>query len=178
MQFSTENLLLNLLEVLSKSVSFVLYIQVLVGLHDVSDEMVHATLHALADLVGILGGETVIGTSRSCIFADSAPRVRGQGSLTSVRGMCFYVLQCYHGEGKNNSTSSWVTKLTPSTPHHLPNCSTPLPTTHILHQSPAPLARRGSKTAASRENEGKERNAEEEENGYQLCKTWSVEKNC
>ena len=51
-------------------------LQVLVGLHDVSDEMVQATLRALADLVGLLGGETVIGTARSTIFADSTPRVR------------------------------------------------------------------------------------------------------
>lgn len=36
--------------------------------------MVQATLRSLADLVDILGGETVIGPSRSYIFADSTPR--------------------------------------------------------------------------------------------------------
>ena len=48
------------------------------GLHDVHDEMVETTLRALADLVGLLGGETVIGTDRSNIFADATPRVRGR----------------------------------------------------------------------------------------------------
>ncbi|CAI8058055.1 Protein-associating with the carboxyl-terminal domain of ezrin [Geodia barretti] len=48
--------------------------EVLVGLHDVSDEMVQATLRALADLVSLVGGETIVGTTRSCIFADSTPR--------------------------------------------------------------------------------------------------------
>ena len=51
-------------------------LKVLVGLRDVSDEMVQATLRALADLVGLVGGEVVMGTSRSAIFADSAPRRR------------------------------------------------------------------------------------------------------
>ena len=50
--------------------------QVLVGLHDVHDEMVQATLRALADMVTLLGGEAVMGTARSNIFADAAPRVR------------------------------------------------------------------------------------------------------
>ena len=51
--------------------------QVLVGLHDVHDEMVQATLRALADLVELVGGETVMGTPRSNIFVDATPRVRG-----------------------------------------------------------------------------------------------------
>lgn len=53
----------------------------LVGLHDVRDEMVQATLRSLADLVGLLGGETVMGTARSNIFADATPRVRERGQL-------------------------------------------------------------------------------------------------
>lgn len=52
----------------------------LLGLNDVHDEMVQATLRALADLVELMGGETVMGTARSNIFADAAPRVRrGEG---------------------------------------------------------------------------------------------------
>ena len=58
-----------------------LFIKVLVGLHDCHDDMVKATLKALADLVDILGGEVVIGTQRSSIFADSAPRSRTRGPL-------------------------------------------------------------------------------------------------
>ena len=47
----------------------------LVGLHDSRDEMVKATFLSLAELVDTLGGETVVGTPRSNIFADSIPRV-------------------------------------------------------------------------------------------------------
>ena len=53
--------------------------QVLVGLHDCHDEMVKATLRALADLVDLVGGETIMGTERSNIFIDATPRVRGWG---------------------------------------------------------------------------------------------------
>ena len=51
--------------------------------------MVRATLGALADLVGILGGETVMGTPRRPIFADSTPRPR------EVRGHLIYLLVKY-----------------------------------------------------------------------------------
>lgn len=59
----------------------------LVGLHDVHDEMVQTTLRALADLVGLLGGETVMGTARSNIFADATPRVRGREEVAVVGGI-------------------------------------------------------------------------------------------
>ena len=50
--------------------------EVLVGLKDNSDEMVAATLHALAELVPYVGAELVMGTSRKRIFTDAQPRVR------------------------------------------------------------------------------------------------------
>ena len=49
--------------------------QVLLGLQDPQDEMVQATLRALADLVPLLGAEAVMGTSRKAMFADTKPRV-------------------------------------------------------------------------------------------------------
>ena len=49
--------------------------EVLVGLKESSDEVVGATLHALGDLVPLLGGDLVMGTSRKHIFTDAQPRV-------------------------------------------------------------------------------------------------------
>lgn len=54
------------------------------GLHDVHDEMVQSTLRSLADLVSLLGGETVMGTARSNIFADATPRVRWGEKVVTV----------------------------------------------------------------------------------------------
>ncbi len=42
------------------------------------DDIVQATLHALADLIPLLGAEVVIGTHRKHIFADTKPRVSGR----------------------------------------------------------------------------------------------------
>ena len=45
------------------------------GLKEVQPEVVQATLHALGDLVPLVGPEAVIGTTRRPIFADTKPRV-------------------------------------------------------------------------------------------------------
>jgi SCY1-like protein 3 len=46
---------------------------VLLGIRDNNDEMVSATLKALADLVPILGAAKVIGKNRRKIFTDGSP---------------------------------------------------------------------------------------------------------
>ncbi len=56
--------------------------EVLMGLKDNSDEVVKGTLHALGDLVPLLGADVVMGTSRRHIFSDAQPRV------------CLYVCVC------------------------------------------------------------------------------------
>ncbi len=58
--------------------------EVLVGLKDSSDQVVGATLRALGDLVPLLGGDLVMGTSRRHIFTDAQPRVCVRGVLGSV----------------------------------------------------------------------------------------------
>ena len=51
--------------------------EVLVGLSDDRDEVIQFTLHALADLVPLLGSEAIIGDglNRGALFTDSMPRV-------------------------------------------------------------------------------------------------------
>lgn len=63
--------------------------EVLVGLSDNRDEVIQYTLHALADLVPLMGSEAIIGgnaSTRSIIFTDSRPRV------STVRPLFYPVL--------------------------------------------------------------------------------------
>ena len=53
-----------------------LYLQLLLGLRDSNDTLVATTLHAVAELVPILGGDIVIGAKRNRIFAEGKPKVR------------------------------------------------------------------------------------------------------
>ncbi|XP_061417448.1 protein-associating with the carboxyl-terminal domain of ezrin [Lethenteron reissneri] len=48
--------------------------QLLLGLRDSSDELVSSTLHALAEMVPLLGAQTVIGGGRERVFKPCAPR--------------------------------------------------------------------------------------------------------
>ena len=50
-------------------------IQVLLGLKDTRDDLVAATLHALADLVPLVGASIVMGTDGKSIFSDTRPKV-------------------------------------------------------------------------------------------------------
>ena len=54
--------------------------QILLGLRDTNDELVRASLLAVAELVPILGGDVVIGTHRDKIFAEGKPKVRSQSN--------------------------------------------------------------------------------------------------
>lgn len=47
--------------------------ELLVGIKDTDDYLVSTTLHALADLIPILGAATVIGGNRGKLFADGRP---------------------------------------------------------------------------------------------------------
>jgi hypothetical protein len=49
--------------------------QILLGLRDSNDELVAMTLHAVADLVPILGGDIVIGAKRNRLFNEGRPKV-------------------------------------------------------------------------------------------------------
>lgn len=61
--------------------------EVLVGLKESKDELVAATLHALGDLVPLLGADTVMGmpTPRRQVFTDAQPRV---SNVTCLSEMC------------------------------------------------------------------------------------------
>ena len=50
-------------------------LQILLGLRDTDDQLVALSLHAVADLVPIMGGEVVIGAHRSKIFSQNTPKV-------------------------------------------------------------------------------------------------------
>jgi hypothetical protein len=52
--------------------------QLLLGIKDIDDTVVAATLKALACLVPILGGSTVIGGTRLKLFTNGMPKVKHQ----------------------------------------------------------------------------------------------------
>ena len=52
-----------------------LCLQVLLGVKDNNDSLVELSLRALADMVPLLGGDTVIGCHRVRIFAEGKPNV-------------------------------------------------------------------------------------------------------
>ena len=49
--------------------------QVLIGLRDNHDDLVSASLHALAEMVPILGAEIVVGSNRHPVFKEGKPKV-------------------------------------------------------------------------------------------------------
>ena len=51
------------------------FYQVLVGLKDSHDDLVAATLRALADLIPYVGSQAVMGTTRKNLFSDTRPKV-------------------------------------------------------------------------------------------------------
>ena len=57
----------------------------MLGLQETQDDLVQATLRALADLVPLLGADVVMGTSRTAVFADTKPRVRRKGGREGGR---------------------------------------------------------------------------------------------
>ncbi|CAI9716038.1 protein-associating with the carboxyl-terminal domain of ezrin-like [Octopus vulgaris] len=67
----------------------VIFPQLLLGLRDVNDKLVSASLHAVADLVPILGGDTVIGGPQKQYFKEGKPKnvqsVIKEEKLTSVK---------------------------------------------------------------------------------------------
>lgn len=54
---------------------FLLFQQVLLGIRDTSDSIVAASLRVLADLVLLLGGDTVVGGQRVTMFFQGMPKV-------------------------------------------------------------------------------------------------------
>ena len=73
----------------------VLLPEVLVGLKDNNNELVAGTLHALGDLIPLLGADTVMGTPtpRKQIFTDAQPRVGRCDTMTLciLRVVCFLI---------------------------------------------------------------------------------------
>ena len=49
--------------------------QILIGLRDTDDEIVYLTMHALAELVPVLGAATVVGGAQAKIFSQGKPKV-------------------------------------------------------------------------------------------------------
>lgn len=71
--------------------------QILVGMRDDHDELVAATLSALATLVPLLGASVVMGTSRKRVFTDVQPRKARITShflvYTSILWYCYFVIK-------------------------------------------------------------------------------------
>ncbi|XP_071443756.1 protein-associating with the carboxyl-terminal domain of ezrin [Hetaerina americana] len=63
--------------------------EIVMGIKDTNDTLVSTTLHALAELVSILGAATVIGGKRGKLFTDGRPKQRSipssQSSRTALR---------------------------------------------------------------------------------------------
>ena len=55
--------------------SWLLRLQIVLGLRDADDELVAASLHCLGDLVSLIGADTVIGQGRMRIFSMGKPKV-------------------------------------------------------------------------------------------------------
>ena len=55
---------------------FLCFVQILLGLRDTSDAIVASSFRALADLVPLLGGDTVIGGPRKTFFFHGLPKVK------------------------------------------------------------------------------------------------------
>ncbi|ELU01440.1 hypothetical protein CAPTEDRAFT_105767, partial [Capitella teleta] len=60
---------------MTKSTLTTLFPQLLLGLRDCNDDLVAMTLHAVADLVPLMGGDIVIGAKRNRIFTEGTPKV-------------------------------------------------------------------------------------------------------
>uniref|UniRef100_X2B1S1 Protein kinase domain-containing protein n=1 Tax=Capitella teleta TaxID=283909 RepID=X2B1S1_CAPTE len=58
---------------MTKSTLTTLFPQLLLGLRDCNDDLVAMTLHAVADLVPLMGGDIVIGAKRNRIFTEGTP---------------------------------------------------------------------------------------------------------
>ena len=59
------------------------YLQLLLGLRDLDEELVASSLHCLGDLVSVVGAEVVIGTNRSRVFSAGVPKVNTLINLDS-----------------------------------------------------------------------------------------------
>ena len=65
-------------------------VQILLGLRDSSDAIVASSFRALADLVPLLGGDTVIGGPRKTFFFHGLPKVRQSVCMC----LCVCVCEC------------------------------------------------------------------------------------
>jgi hypothetical protein len=63
----------------------------LVGIKDTNEQLVSATLRALADLIPVLGAATVIGGKRAKLFTDGRPKV----SILSICHNPYFVISSY-----------------------------------------------------------------------------------
>lgn len=63
----------------------------MVGIKDTNEQLVSATLRALADLIPVLGAAAVIGGKRAKFFTDGRPKVSTL-SVLSQPSSCYSVL--------------------------------------------------------------------------------------
>ncbi|XP_011141469.2 protein-associating with the carboxyl-terminal domain of ezrin [Harpegnathos saltator] len=82
--------------------------ELLVGIKDTNDELVCATLRALADIVPILGAATVIGGNRGKLFTDGRPnkmmnnRSKNLGDIRKVLTLSKEIQNVYVNIDENN----------------------------------------------------------------------------
>lgn len=63
----------------------------MVGIKDTNEQLVSATLRALADLIPVLGAAAVIGGKRAKLFTDGRPKV-SRPSVLSQPLSCYFIL--------------------------------------------------------------------------------------
>ena len=70
-------------------------LQILLGLHDVNDDLGALSLRALADLVPLLGGASVLCPRRRHLFTSAVPNVSAAFEASGVQLFNISLLQAY-----------------------------------------------------------------------------------
>ena len=66
--------------------------QVLIGLRDNHDDLVSASLHALGEMVPILGAEIVVGSNRHAVFKEGKPKVSSEIVMYNARDSYLFLV--------------------------------------------------------------------------------------
>ncbi|XP_045581033.1 protein-associating with the carboxyl-terminal domain of ezrin [Procambarus clarkii] len=122
--------------------------ELLLGIRDSSDSLVMATLHALAELVPILGANTVIGENRQNLFTTAKPKAAA--SLPSSKSVSSP--QIISTEARSSSSSSQVNKTCLASPISSHSDEPPLPPPRSISLPPEPVGTEVKSDANSLDN--------------------------
>ncbi|KAG7166372.1 protein-associating with the carboxyl-terminal domain of ezrin-like [Homarus americanus] len=106
--------------------------ELLLGIRDSSDSLVMSTLHALAELVPILGANTVIGENRQNLFTTAKPKAAASLPISKAASSH----QLSSTEPKTTTSKVTKTRLAASAPPHPDEPPPPPPRTISLPPEP------------------------------------------